>query len=438
MNDSRPTPGYLHLLWVLLFGITLSLLAIAGAALARVQGSVTPTNQWADIYSTHSTFAGQPLAVGDTVAVYDPQDTQCGQFVVNKSGWYGLMSCYGDDPYTLEDEGAVAGDTLHFTINGLAADMTAITHNGATVAPDTVVTWNEHGERWQVDLSVAATSTATPTDTPTPLPSWRFQGTTYRGPPGDESAPLPNVTVRLFARREGELQGVLLQTKVSSDPEGFWSFYEVRSYDYYRLVATVPSGMIATGAWSEDGTVLSPTEIEWFRPTHQVHSSKFFFDFLTPTPTSTPTRTPTPTATPTRTSSPTATPSTGTIQGTVWNDLNGNTIREAGEPGLAGAQLLLHDSSDALIGLYTTGVHGTYVFPGLAPGTYNIEEVDPPGYGSTTPNTWVVPVSANATTAIDFGDQFVGTATATPTATITPTPTLPSNFAIYLPLVAKG
>jgi len=132
---------------------------------------VIPTNQWIDLYSTHSSFAGQPLTAGDYVAVFDPQGTRCGEFVVHTSGWYGIMPCYGDDLDTPQDEGAVAGDALHFTINGMAANTTAITHNDAAVAPDTVVTWNHHGERWQVDLSVPAASTETPTATPTGTPT---------------------------------------------------------------------------------------------------------------------------------------------------------------------------------------------------------------------------------------------------------------------------
>jgi hypothetical protein len=108
-----------------------------------------------DIYSTHSTFDGQSLQPGDVVAVFDPQGVQCGKIVARTEGKYGLMPCYGDDSSTPEDEGAVAGDILHFTINGFDATATAITHNGESVTPDTAVIWNQRGERWQVDLDAS-------------------------------------------------------------------------------------------------------------------------------------------------------------------------------------------------------------------------------------------------------------------------------------------
>ena len=125
--------------------------------LSIAQGDgVIPTNAWVDIYSTASTFDGQPIPVGAVIAAFDPQGVQCGEFTVTKPGWYGLMPCYGDDPRTTIDEGAVAGDVLSFTIDGRAATAEAITLNGAPVAPGTTVAWLGHGSLWQADLHVAA------------------------------------------------------------------------------------------------------------------------------------------------------------------------------------------------------------------------------------------------------------------------------------------
>ena len=134
-------------LLILLLGGTTILVAAAS--------NVSPTNQWIDIYSTHSVFDGHPLQTGDYVAVFDPSGVQCGEFTVHTESYYGLMPCYGDDSDTPEDEGAVAGDVLHFTINGFEATATAITHNGESLTPETAVIWNQHGERWQVDLSAS-------------------------------------------------------------------------------------------------------------------------------------------------------------------------------------------------------------------------------------------------------------------------------------------
>jgi hypothetical protein len=138
----------------ILGGVTLLLLLFGGTlALADARtNDVSPTNTWVDIYGLHSTFDGQPLQPGDYVAVFDPSGVQCGEFVVHTSGSYGLLPCYGDDPNTPEDEGAEAGDILHFTINGFDAQTTAITHDGTPVPADSDIVWSQHGELWQVDL----------------------------------------------------------------------------------------------------------------------------------------------------------------------------------------------------------------------------------------------------------------------------------------------
>lgn len=146
--NANPSPriGWLRrgatlgiVLWALILGV------------ASANG-VTPTNTWINPYSTNSTLAGQPLPIGTSVAVFDPQGTQCGEFTVNITGWYGLMACYGDDGTTPEDEGAA----LHFKINDQAAIAEAITRNGTPVAPGTAVTWTQHGDLWQVNLNVPA------------------------------------------------------------------------------------------------------------------------------------------------------------------------------------------------------------------------------------------------------------------------------------------
>jgi hypothetical protein len=113
---------------------------------------VTPTNTWADIYSSHSNFAGAPIPVGAYIAVFDPQGTQCGERIVTTAGQISpIMACYGDDPTTAGDQGALPGDVLRFTINGAAVTPQPVTRNLTPVAPGTPVTWSS-GDRWQVDL----------------------------------------------------------------------------------------------------------------------------------------------------------------------------------------------------------------------------------------------------------------------------------------------
>ncbi len=138
--------------------------------------------------------------------------------------------------------------------------------------------------------------------------AWRFRGYAYQGLPRDMSLPLSDVTLNLFGRNSGEPEpGSWVKTTTTS-ADGFFNFYVIPPYDfeYFTLVAEPPTGMVATGAWSEDGTVVGPDTVTWTDPAPGVHANEFYFDIPTPTPT--PTDTPTPTATPTETPTPTSTP----------------------------------------------------------------------------------------------------------------------------------
>lgn len=152
----------------------------------------------------------------------------------------------------------------------------------------------------------------------------------------------------------------------------------------------------------------------------------------TPTPTRTATPTigpsPTPTATLTRTPTssptPTATPAGASIAGYVFEDVNGNYIRDPGELSLPGALVKLFTPSLNPVALVSTDSLGFYRFANLPPNTQYIARAEPP------PN-WVILIgdqwvftSAGTETSINFPAQRVPTATPTVTATTTPTPTL--------------
>lgn len=178
----------------------------------------------------------------------------------------------------------------------------------------------------------------------------------------------------------------------------------------------------------------------------------------TATPTSTPTVTATPTITPTRTPTPTATPNTGSIAGMVWEDVNADGIPDPGEPPLADALIKLYNRYQQQIASHRTGADGRFRFDNLEANNpldhtdyYTIIKTSPPGYVPTTDETFMVRVSANTTTTINFGDRplITRTPTATPTGTLTPqatatvtatrtrTPTIVYRFSLHLPLVLR-
>jgi hypothetical protein len=97
---------------------------------------------WVDFYGETSTLNGQPLPEGAVVRAYDPDGVLAGRAEVALAGWY-LIAVYGDDPQTAPDEGAEAGDTITFTIQGQPA---------ATLGPDEPV-WTSSVERLHVELA---------------------------------------------------------------------------------------------------------------------------------------------------------------------------------------------------------------------------------------------------------------------------------------------
>jgi len=162
----------------------------------------------------------------------------------------------------------------------------------------------------------------------------------------------------------------------------------------------------------------------------------------TATPTNTPTRTPTPTNTPTPTQTPTATitpTATATrpmgLEGWVFIDSNGDGIHQWWSPyneteGIVGVTIRLYQG-DSLIRSTTTlpGQYGAwYGFTEVGPGTYRIEQEQPSGYTSTSPNTLTVQLAEDEWQInLSFAEQRstpTPTATRTPTYTPTYTPTL--------------
>jgi hypothetical protein len=117
-----------------------------------------------------------------------------------------------------------------------------------------------------------------------------------------------------------------------------------------------------------------------------------------------------------------ATPATGpdigefrlvTISGSVYNDVNGNGSRDAGEPGLAG-WLVYDDLNSSGVFLpgdpYTVsaGAQGSYTLSGVGPGTHHLRELPLPGWFATGPagGYTVTTASGQNLSDQDFGNQL--------------------------------
>ncbi len=103
------------------------------------------------------------------------------------------------------------------------------------------------------------------------------------------------------------------------------------------------------------------------------------------------------------------------IHGMKWNDLNGNGVRDAGEPGLGGWTIFLDDNQNGYLDAgeisTVTAADGTYSFTDLAPGSYTVAELLQTGWAQTfpaSPGRHVLTLAAGVVaTDIDFGNEYV-------------------------------
>lgn len=87
------------------------------------------------------------------------------------------------------------------------------------------------------------------------------------------------------------------------------------------------------------------------------------------------------------------------ISGIVFHDADGDGVQDTGETGIYGVEIQLAGQNRKVL----SDGFGKYYFP-LPGGTYTLQEVDPPGYNSTTANVVSVSITAGQTKMVNFGD----------------------------------
>jgi len=97
---------------------------------------------------------------------------------------------------------------------------------------------------------------------------------------------------------------------------------------------------------------------------------------------------------------------TCSITGTKWNDLNGNGVRDPGEPPLAGVAISLVNYIAQTETPATTDADGHYFFE-VQPGSYGVRELETPGWTQTFPQSgdYNFDISlCDAIDGLDFGN----------------------------------
>lgn len=120
----------------------------------------------------------------------------------------------------------------------------------------------------------------------------------------------------------------------------------------------------------------------------------------------TPTFGPSPTPT-SRLPTPTPQPGAGTLCVILYNDINGDSLRQEEEPSIPDGAISVSDQSgDVSITETTPSGLEPFCFEELLQGEYNISVAVPDGYNATTVLTYVLVVDPGTETILDFGAQI--------------------------------
>ena len=114
--------------------------------------------------------------------------------------------------------------------------------------------------------------------------------------------------------------------------------------------------------------------------------------------------------------------SLSSITGIKFNDIDGNGTQAAGELGVPGVTIFLDTNNNSILDAGETSTatgtspNGSFTFPNLPAGTYNVREVVPALSRPTTANPVVVTLAAGQTTpaTVNFGNQAIPAPTPTP------------------------
>jgi hypothetical protein len=115
----------------------------------------------------------------------------------------------------------------------------------------------------------------------------------------------------------------------------------------------------------------------------------------------------------------------------VWEDLDGDGVQDAGEPGMTNVTVRLLSATNSVVASAATDVNGAYLFTNLPPATYSVEFVKPAGAAFTL---------RDATSATDASDSDADrlTGRSSQAAYAAGATNLTLDAGLYVPAVVDG
>ena len=295
-------------------------------------------------YTNNGPSDAQAVALVDTLGQNTAYDS-----VVSAPPAWGTPAYDPGPPATLTWNAATlaAGDSdaIVFTVI-VNANAVGAVKNNVTIAsdtPDENLANNSDDETTSIGDPFHAT-----------LYGYVFADTNCNGLWDDGETPIPNVTIGLSGPGPA-------QAPATTDPDGLYYFI-VDTPGVYTVLEQDPTGYFST----------TPNEVH----VAVALGNSYQVDF-----------------------GDTQGTECAAIYGTVFEDLDSNTLWDELELGIKDVTITLNDSV-----VTTTGDYGNYTFPTTATGPHSVVETDPAGYMSTTPNEVTVDVALGNGYQVNFGD----------------------------------
>ncbi|WP_125777655.1 SdrD B-like domain-containing protein [Antribacter gilvus] len=352
-------------------------------------GSIGDT-VWDDVDGDGVQNAGEPGLPGVTVVLYDAAGAEVARTTTTDDGTYLLTGLPMGD-YTVGFEGLPADTAFSPSGQGgdpaLDSDADPVTGRTATITLT-----NEVPDRTDVDAGLQRLGS---------IGDRVWRDLDGDGVQGDGEPGVAGVTVVLYDAAGDEV------ASTTTAEDGTYLFEDLVLADYSVGFDGLPDGTAFTRAAQGGDPALDSDADPATRGTSTVALTR---------------------EAPDRTDLDAGLVQLGSIGDTVWVDLDGDGVRDDGEPGLAGVTVVLYDATGVEVARTTTAADGSYGFESLPMGDYTV------GFEGLPADTAFSPAAQGGDPALDSDvDPATGR-----TATVTLTNDVPDRTDVDAGLQPTG